>query len=89
MKFAPGFWAFTFAWAAVAFSATFWLNATKPDGFRIDDYLLLAAIHLLIGGIAARTVIAMRRGQLLPKAAAAAGSGASEVEAVVADLARG
>lgn len=67
----------------------FWLNPTKPDGYRFYDYLLLAAIHVLTGGIAARTVIAMRRGQVLLKAATAPVPGASETGAVVADLARG
>ena len=72
LPFMPGTWAFTFSWAAVATVAIHWLNDTAPAGYRIYEYLVLAAISALIGGIAIRTLVAIRRRQLLPKPVPAA-----------------
>jgi tellurite resistance protein len=66
LRFMPSFWAFTFAWAAVAFSCMFWLGITHPAGWQAGCYLVLTLIFVLIGGIAVRTVIALARGQLWP-----------------------
>ncbi len=66
LAFMPSFWAFTFSWAAVVFGAMFWLHAGHPSGWRAYSYLLLAAITVSIGAIAARTVTALLRGQFLP-----------------------
>ena len=67
LSFAPSFWAFTFSWAAVAAVAVQWSEADHPAGHVVYTYLLLAAITLLIGGVAVRTLMAALRGELLPK----------------------
>jgi tellurite resistance protein len=66
LPFLPGAWAFTFSWAAVATVAIHWLNDTTPGGYRIVEYLVLAAISGLIGGIAIPTLVAIGRRQLMP-----------------------
>jgi tellurite resistance protein len=68
LPFMPGTWSFAFSWSAVASAAMHWLNDTRPAGYRAEQYLLLAAISILITAIAARTVIALCRHQLLPQA---------------------
>jgi tellurite resistance protein len=69
LPFMPSTWAFTFSWAAVASTAVHWLHAYRLTGW---EYLVLAAISVLIGGIAIRTLVALGRRQLLPRPAAAA-----------------
>jgi tellurite resistance protein len=69
LRFAPSFWAFAFAWSAVVLAAMFWLRAGQPSGWRTYCYLLLAAISMLVAGIAARTIVALWRGDFLPVAA--------------------
>ena len=66
LPFMPSTWAFTFSWAAVATTATYWLNDIRPGGYRVAEYLVLAAISALVGGIAIRTLLAVVRRQLLP-----------------------
>jgi tellurite resistance protein len=66
LKFMPSFWAFTFAWAAVAFAGLFWLGVTHPTGWRAESYMALGLITAFISAIAARTVLALYRGQLIP-----------------------
>jgi tellurite resistance protein len=63
LPFMPGTWSFAFSWSAVASAAMHWLNDTKPAGYRAEQYLLLAAISILIAAIAVRTVIALGRRQ--------------------------
>jgi tellurite resistance protein len=91
LRFLPSFWAFTFAWAAVAFAGLFWLGATRPAGWRPESYLALALITSLTGAIALRTVIALRRRDFLPTAAPAAAptpdSAATAGPAAASDLA--
>jgi tellurite resistance protein len=67
LPFMPSTWAFTFSWAAVAAAAIIWLQGTQPAGYRVWQYVLIAAITALIGGIAIRTVVAISRRQLLPR----------------------
>jgi tellurite resistance protein len=67
----PSTWAFTFSWAAVASAALRWLQDLRPAGHLAWQYVVLAAITVLIAGIAARTVVAVYRGQLLPAPPAA------------------
>ncbi len=74
LSFMPSTWAFTFSWAAVASVALIWLQDGHIAGYRIWQYGILTLITLLIGGIAARTVLALTRRQLLPRPAAAAGA---------------
>jgi hypothetical protein len=68
LSFMPSCWAFTFAWAAVAFAGLSWLGVTHPVGWRVESYVALALISAFIGAIATRTAVALRRGQLLPAA---------------------
>ncbi|GAA5199820.1 hypothetical protein GCM10023322_76290 [Rugosimonospora acidiphila] len=70
LRFAPSFWAFTFGWAAVANASLHWIEWGAPAGHTAYTYLVLAAITALVGGIAARTALALVRRQLLPPAAA-------------------
>ena len=66
LRFAPGFWAFTFSWAAVEFAVIFWLGVTHPTGWRVWIVLVLVSITAGIGAVALRTVVALRRGEFLP-----------------------
>jgi tellurite resistance protein len=66
LPFMPSTWAFTFSWAAVVSASMHWLNDLRPAGYRGYEYALLAAISLLIASIAARTVVAIARRELLP-----------------------
>jgi hypothetical protein len=45
-----------------------WLNDTRPAGYVAEEYVLLAANSILVIAIAARTVVAIYRHQLLPRA---------------------
>jgi tellurite resistance protein len=72
LPFMPSTWAFTFSWAAVATTATYWLNDIRPGGYRFGEYLVLAAISALIGAIAIRTLLALVRRQLIPPSPLAA-----------------
>jgi tellurite resistance protein len=69
LPFMPSTWAFTFSWAAVATVGIHWLDDTAPGGYRIYEYVVLAAITALVGGIAVRTLVAIGRRELLPKPA--------------------
>jgi tellurite resistance protein len=68
LRFALGFWSFTFAWAAVGTSALHGIVEARPAGWISLAWVVLAAISALIGGIAVRTVIALRKGHLFPRA---------------------
>jgi tellurite resistance protein len=67
LTFMPSFWAFTFSWAAVATAGIIWLQSAHPAGYRVWQYVLIAAITALVGAIAIRTVIAIARHQFLPR----------------------
>jgi tellurite resistance protein len=69
LPFMPSTWSFTFTWAAAAATVLHWLNDNRPAATGVYEYLMATAITVLIGGIAVRTVIALVRGQLLPKQA--------------------
>ncbi|MEU1538853.1 TDT family transporter [Actinacidiphila glaucinigra] len=82
LPFMPSTWAFTFSWAAVAAVAIHWVERRYAPGAGAYTYALLAAITVLIGGIALRTLVALARRQLLPpapppQAAEPQGSGAA------------
>jgi tellurite resistance protein len=66
LPFMPSTWSFTFSWAAVVTVALVWLQDGQPAGYRAWQYLLVVTITLLVGGIAARTAIALARRELLP-----------------------
>jgi tellurite resistance protein len=71
LKFTPGFWSFTFASSAIAGFALTWLHIEHPAGGTVYAVLVAAAVSLLIGAIAARSLVAVARGQFLPGPAAA------------------
>jgi tellurite resistance protein len=66
LTFTPGFWSFTFPCAAMVTFALRWLALEQPVGARVYGWILLGAITVLIGAIAARTIVAGVRGRLLP-----------------------
>jgi tellurite resistance protein len=72
LEFSIGFWAFTFAWAAVASVVLHWLVETEPTGHVAWAWLVLAAITILIGAIAVRSIAALVTGSLFPPGTAAA-----------------
>jgi tellurite resistance protein len=65
LSFTPGFWSFTFPWAAMVSLALRWLALEQPVGARVYAWILLAAVTGLVAAIAARTLQAALRGQLL------------------------
>jgi tellurite resistance protein len=68
LHFMPSTWAFAFSWSAAASAGMYWLNDTRPAGHRAEEYALLAANTVLVTAVAARTLIALYRRQLLPPA---------------------
>jgi len=66
LKFSPGFWAFTFSYAATAAYALRWIHLTQFAGAAMLGYVLLAAITLFIGAIALRSLVALWQGKFLP-----------------------
>jgi tellurite resistance protein len=66
LSFTPGFWAFTFSWAAVAELALQWLSIERPSGEVVYAALAAGAVSLLIAAIAARSLRAIGRGQFVP-----------------------
>jgi tellurite resistance protein len=89
LSFMPSFWAFTFSWAAVTFAGLFWLGVTRPTGWRAESYVALTLITAFIGAIAARTALALRRGQLLPVPQQAVDSVPTSVTPLVSDAIAG
>jgi len=67
LRFSPGFWSFTFAYAAGATDALLWITATRPAGARAYAVVVITLITVLIAAIAARTVVAAFSGQLFPQ----------------------
>jgi tellurite resistance protein len=66
LKFTPGFWAFTFAYAATAAYALRWIHLQQFAGAAMLGYVVLAAITLFIGGITLRSLVALWHGKFLP-----------------------
>ena len=71
LKFNPGFWSFTFSWSAVAAIALRWLAVEAPGGQTLYASLVAGAISLLVAAVAARSLLAVARGELLPPSPAA------------------
>src|SRR6266700_2571637 len=59
LTFSPGFWSFTFSYAATAAYALRWIHLGKFAGAVILGYVVLSAITLFIGGIALRSLVAL------------------------------
>jgi tellurite resistance protein len=66
LSFTPSFWSFTFPPANMALFALRWLELERPAGSSAYAWTLFAAITVLVGAIAARTIVAAAHGQLLP-----------------------
>jgi tellurite resistance protein len=66
LKFSPGWWAFTFSYAATDAYALRWIHLERFAGAAMLGYVLLAAITLFIGGIALRSLVAFWQGRFLP-----------------------
>ncbi|WP_305784173.1 hypothetical protein [Symbioplanes lichenis] len=64
--FGPGWWAFSFAYAAVAADALQWLHAKDVPARAAWSYVLLAAITAWVAWLAFRTILAVARGTFLP-----------------------
>jgi tellurite resistance protein len=66
LSFGPGFWPFTFSYAAAATLALEWIGIERPPGSTAWTVLVLVLITGFIGIIAVRTVPLAVRGQLVP-----------------------
>lgn len=60
--FGPGFWSFSFSYAAVATTAITWLHLTSPSGETGWVVVVLAASTLGYAALIARTAFALARG---------------------------
>ena len=60
LRFGAGFWSFTFSWCAAAALAIRWTEASDPAGAATWAAILAAAATLLVGAIAARSLVALR-----------------------------
>jgi tellurite resistance protein len=56
LSFNLGFWSFTFPFAAVGSYGVEWLNAVALPGWQAWAWLLVAAVSVLIGSIAALSI---------------------------------
>jgi tellurite resistance protein len=72
LSFTPSFWAFTFPAANMALFGLRWLQLEHPAGAGAYAWVVVAAITVLVGSIAARTILAVARGQLVRPPGAAA-----------------
>jgi tellurite resistance protein len=77
LHFTPSFWAFTFPPANMAVFALRWLQLEHPAGADAYAWILIAAITVLVGAIAARTMLAAARRELLPAAPGARAAASS------------
>jgi tellurite resistance protein len=66
LRFGPGFWVFTFCYAATVINALAWLRITRPAGTDAMAIVLVTLITLLMAIVAARTIVELARGQFLP-----------------------
>jgi tellurite resistance protein len=66
LTFQPGFWAFTFSYAAAATDAVIWLDVRRPAGWVAYTIVVLVLITGFVAVIAARTALLATRGQLFP-----------------------
>jgi tellurite resistance protein len=66
LSFVPGFWSFTFAYAAAAGDALGWLELKRPPATTAYAIAVITLLTTLVLGIAYRTAILAIRGQLFP-----------------------
>jgi tellurite resistance protein len=61
LHFGAGFWSFTFSWCSAAALAIRWTEASDPAGAVTWAAILAGAASLLVGAIALRSVVELRR----------------------------
>jgi tellurite resistance protein len=66
LSFTPGFWSFTFSYAAAAADALVWLAIKKPPGATGYGIAVIALLTAFVSWIAFRTVVLAVRGDLFP-----------------------
>jgi tellurite resistance protein len=66
LSFTPGFWSFSFAYAAAASDALVWLAVTKPPAATGYAIAVIALLTAFVSWIGFRTVVLAVRGQLFP-----------------------
>jgi tellurite resistance protein len=66
LAFAPGFWAFTFPYTAVTVYVLRWITIEHSSRAILLGSVVLAAVSVLIGSIAFRSLIALWQGKFLP-----------------------
>ena len=66
LSFTPGFWSFTFAYAAAVSDALVWLAIKKPPAATGYAIAVIALLTAFVAWIAFRTVVLAVRGQLFP-----------------------
>jgi tellurite resistance protein len=66
LSFTPGFWSFSFAYAAAASDALVWLAVTKPPAATGYAIAVIALLTAFVAWVAYRTVLLAVRGQLFP-----------------------
>lgn len=69
VPFGPGWWSFSFSYAAVFVDTVFWLRAEHVSHARSWAELLLAVVSAGILVLALRTCAALKRGTFLPRPA--------------------
>ena len=74
----PWVWAFTFPAAAVVTAALHWVALDAPPVRDLLSYLLIGALTALVAGVAIRTVLTLRRGELVTRTTTARADGAPE-----------
>jgi tellurite resistance protein len=67
VPFGPGFWAFSFSYAAVFTVAIRWLAAEQTPNARTWTAALLAVLTLAFAALIARTVADLAKGTFLPR----------------------
>jgi tellurite resistance protein len=65
LRFSPGFWAFSFPYAAAAADALLWITLARPPGATGYAIAVVTLVTALVAAIAARSVMAAARGQFL------------------------
>jgi tellurite resistance protein len=68
--FGPGFWSFTFSFAAAATLALHWISHEHPRGATAWGWTVLGLITVLVAAIAAGTAVRLLEGRFLPRAVA-------------------
>ena len=66
LSFTPGFWSFSFAYAAAVSDALVWLAITKPPAAGGYAIAVIALLTAFVSWIAFRTAVLAVRGQLFP-----------------------